>query len=69
MPNSPGSIVIPSLNRDENGRSDRIRTCDPHTPSVVRYQAAPRSDNIPARARTASRVCEPLGKLFDERKH
>ena len=27
-----------------NGRSDRIRTCDPLTPSQVRYQAAPRSD-------------------------
>ena len=26
------------------GRSDRIRTCDPFTPSEVRYQAAPRSD-------------------------
>src|SRR5215207_8291751 len=25
------------------GRSDRIRTCDPLTPSQVRYQAAPRS--------------------------
>ena len=27
-----------------DGRSDRIRTCDPLTPSQVRYQAAPRSD-------------------------
>ena len=26
-----------------HGRSDRIRTCDPLTPSQVRYQAAPRS--------------------------
>ena len=23
-----------------DGRGDRIRTCDPHTPSVMRYQAA-----------------------------
>src|ERR1700712_2971849 len=23
-----------------HGRGDRIRTCDPHTPSVMRYQAA-----------------------------
>ena len=23
-----------------NGRNGRIRTCDPHTPSVMRYQAA-----------------------------
>ena len=32
------------------GRSGRIRTCDPHTPSVMRYQTALRSDaaNIPA---------------------
>ena len=27
-----------------NGRSDRIRTCDPQTPSLMRYQAALRSD-------------------------
>src|SRR5580704_11658938 len=33
--------------RVRNGRSDRIRTCDPLTPSQVRYQAALRSD--PAR--------------------
>ena len=26
------------------GRSGRIRTCDPHTPSVMRYQTALRSD-------------------------
>ena len=26
------------------GRDDRIRTCDPHTPSVMRYQAALRPD-------------------------
>ena len=28
----------------EIGRDDRIRTCDPHTPSVMRYQAALRPD-------------------------
>ena len=27
-----------------NGRDERIRTFDPHTPSVVRYQAALRPD-------------------------
>ena len=27
----------------DNGRSDRIRTCDPQTPSLMRYQAALRS--------------------------
>ena len=26
------------------GRSDRIRTCDPQAPSLVRYQTALRSD-------------------------
>src|SRR3546814_8916784 len=26
------------------GRDDRIRTCDPHTPSVMRYQAALRPE-------------------------
>ena len=31
------------------GRDDRIRTCDPHTPSVMRYQAALRPDR-PRRA-------------------
>ena len=25
---------------ETTGREDRIRTCDPHTPSVMRYQAA-----------------------------
>ena len=30
--------------REKNGRSGGIRTHDPHTPSVVRYQAALRSD-------------------------
>ncbi len=34
-----------------DGRSDRIRTCDPQTPSLMRYQAAPRSDRAPDRAR------------------
>ncbi len=28
----------------KNGRSERIRTSDPHNPIVVRYQAALRSD-------------------------
>ena len=34
---------------DLDGRSDRIRTCDPLTPSQVRYQAAPRSEGAPYR--------------------
>lgn len=32
------------LCRGNLGRGDRIRTCDPHTPSVMRYQAALRPD-------------------------
>lgn len=28
----------------KNGRSEKIRTSDPHNPIVVRYQAAPRSE-------------------------
>ena len=28
------------------GRGEKIRTSDPHTPSVVRYQAAPRPDRM-----------------------
>ncbi len=32
------------MSNSENGRSERIRTSDPHNPIVVRYQAAPRSD-------------------------
>ena len=36
------------------GRDDRIRTCDPHTPSVMRYQAALRPDRrAPNRAMIA----------------
>jgi hypothetical protein len=34
----------PRLGRPVIGRDDRIRTCDPHTPSVMRYQAALRPD-------------------------
>ena len=29
-----------ALTVESTGREDRIRTCDPHTPSVMRYQAA-----------------------------
>ena len=30
----------------EIGRDERIRTSDPHTPSVMRYQAALRPDRL-----------------------
>jgi hypothetical protein len=30
-----------------DGRGDWIRTSDPHTPSVMRYQAALRPDLLP----------------------
>jgi hypothetical protein len=36
----PQRIVVPAM----NGRGDWIRTSDPHTPSVMRYQAALRPD-------------------------
>ncbi len=29
---------------EEDGRSDRIRTCDPQSPRLMRYRAALRSD-------------------------
>ena len=32
------------------GREDRIRTCDPHTPSVMRYQAALLPEPVERRA-------------------
>src|SRR3546814_8050648 len=32
------------LRGKEDGRGDRIRTCDPQTPSLMRYQAALRPD-------------------------
>ncbi len=42
----------------KNGRSERIRTSDPFTPSEVRYQAAPRSVHNPQ--------ADSLGKSFNE---
>ncbi len=36
----------------KNGRSDWIRTSDPLLPKQVRYQAAPRSDNLQIQSRT-----------------
>ena len=39
----PGSFERRQI-ADFSGRGDRIRTCDPHTPSVMRYQAALRPD-------------------------
>lgn len=36
------------FNPSGTGRSDRIRTCDPQTPSLMRYQAALRSVNFTA---------------------
>ncbi len=39
-----GAVTAADPLMQENGRGDRIRTCDPHTPSVMRYQAALRPD-------------------------
>src|SRR3989337_3107361 len=37
-----------SLSVGRDGRGDWIRTSDPHTPSVMRYQAALRPDRVAA---------------------
>ena len=48
---APWRVRTPTAGWQINGRSGRIRTADPLTPSQVRYQAAPRSDR-PARGGT-----------------
>lgn len=44
LPRSRGFLRVCHVQRGgkviSTGRDDRIRTCDPHTPSVMRYQAA-----------------------------
>ena len=40
---APELLSSGAFRRFQNGRSDRIRTCDPQTPSLMRYQAALRS--------------------------
>jgi hypothetical protein len=41
------------INIYNNGREDRIRTCDPLVPNQMRYQAAPLPDNgVPGETRT-----------------
>ena len=51
------AIVWPekgAIAAEEFGRDERIRTSDPHTPSVMRYQAALRPDRrAPNRAMIA----------------
>ena len=49
------------------GRDERIRTSDPHTPSVMRYQAALRPDRLAGAWPTeALHICRGpgLGKRF-----
>ena len=50
--------VQPRIDKGEEGettgRDDRIRTCDPHTPSVMRYQAALRPETSGGRAYRAA---------------
>jgi hypothetical protein len=36
--------VFAQLGTGENGRSGRIRTCDPRVPNAVLYQTEPHSD-------------------------
>src|SRR5687767_1164247 len=49
-----------SFRNEPDGRGDWIRTSDPHTPSVMRYQAALRPDRSPKPA-------DPLQSLLDRR--
>ena len=41
----PTTATVYANELAKNGRDDRIRTCDPLTPSQVRYQAAPHPDD------------------------
>ena len=45
-----GSSQLLSCEDPLSRRDDRIRTCDPLTPSQVRYQAAPRPGHTPREA-------------------
>lgn len=38
--------LLKSYKNTRNGRGDRIRTCGPLVPNQVRYQTAPRPDNL-----------------------
>ena len=40
------AVVVPKRLKLKIGRDERIRTSDPHTPSVMRYQAALRPDRF-----------------------
>ena len=44
-----GSTFVFQVSRERDGRGDWIRTSDLHTPSVMRYQAALRPDELPPR--------------------
>ena len=49
IPRMPGMLIAlfalsPGQRKWRDGRGDWIRTSDPHTPSVMRYQAALRPD-------------------------
>ena len=39
-----GEMLNPDLDGGMNGRSGRIRTCDPRVPNAVLYQTEPHSD-------------------------
>ena len=43
---SDASSIIAAPTSNTSSRADRIRTCDPLTPSQVRYQAAPQPDAL-----------------------
>ena len=57
-----GIAKQPSL--ENFGRDERIRTSDPHTPSVMRYQAALRPDRRAALRRMMQKLQALPARLF-----
>ena len=50
--------------REIIGRDERIRTSDPHTPSVMRYQAALRPDRSAAYRQVLRDAQAGVGEFF-----
>ena len=49
--------------RYDDGRGDRIRTCDPLVPNQMRYQAAPLPDMSPAATATNTQAHSRAGVI------
>ena len=56
--------AVGALRNRKNGRSDWIRTSDPHNPIVVLYQAEPRSDRL--RGGIYALTVEKINSFFSE---